>query len=392
VRKRGRIVLLHFVGQMPMAGIAWQAVNHLAGLEKLGFEVWYVEDHGANPYDPRIGSVVNECGYNVAYLRDAMERHGFAGRWAYWDAINDRWHGMPREGVHRLYAEADALINLCGATRLRDEHMRVPARIMIDTDPVYEQIKYARNEPGARAYIDAHTHFFTYGANLGTDLCPVPLCGIPWRPTRPPVDLDLWPSAADPADRGETRCFTTIATWENKGKNIAFAGENYLWSKHVNFMRFLDLPRRRPEIGFEMAMLPPHDGVRREVEGCGWRLVDPRPVSADMDAYRRFIAGSRGEFTVAKDIYVRPNSGWFSDRAVCYLASGRPVVTMRTGFTSYCPAGRGVFDYATHDEALAAIDAIDADYAGHSRVAREIAGDCFGAGPVLAELLAIIGI
>src|ERR1051325_9865179 len=111
VRKRGRIVLLHFVGQMPMAGIAWQAINHLVGLEKLGYEVWYIEDHGINPYDPRISSVVTECGYNVAYLRDAMERHGFAGRWAYWDAINDSWHGMSRDAVHRLYAEADALIN-----------------------------------------------------------------------------------------------------------------------------------------------------------------------------------------------------------------------------------------------------------------------------------------
>jgi hypothetical protein len=392
VRKRGRIVLLHFVGQMPMAGIAWQAVNHLAALEKLGYEVRYVEDHGANPYDPRIGSIVTECDYNVAYLRRAMERHGFAGRWAYWDAIGDVWHGMSREAVHRLYGEADALINLCGATRLRDEHLRCPARVMIDTDPVYEQIKYARNEPGARAYVDAHTHFFTYGANLGSDLCPVPLCGVNWRPTRPPVDLDLWPCAVD-SDKGVgAGCFTTIATWENKGKNIEFAGENYLWSKHVNFVRFLDLPRRRPGTCFEMAMLPPDDGVHREVEGCGWRLADPRPVSADMETYRRFIASSRGEFTVAKDIYVRPNSGWFSDRAVCYLASGRPVVTMRTGFTSYCPVGRGLFDYATHDEALAAIDAIAADYGTHRSAAREIAGDCFAAGPVLADLMAAIGL
>jgi hypothetical protein len=390
VHNRGRIVLLHFVGQMPLAGIAWQAINHLAGLQKLGYEVWYVEDHGANPFDPRINGVVNECDYNVAYLREAMERHGFGGRWAYWDAINDCWHGMSREAVHRLFAECDALINLCGATRLRDEHMRAPARVMIDTDPVYEQIRYARNEPGVRVYIDAHTHFFSYGTNLGTDLCPLPLCGVPWRPTRPPVDPDLWPLAGDP--EGEPRCFTTIATWENKGKNIEFEGANYLWSKHVNFVRFLDLPRYRPETCFEMAILDPDDAVRRRIEQNGWRLIDSRPVSAGMESYRRFIASSRGEFTVAKDIYVRPNSGWFSDRAVCYLASGRPVVTMRTGFTSYCPVGDGVFDYATHDEALAAIDQIAADYGRHSRAAREIAGDCFGAARVLADLTAATGL
>ncbi len=387
MRKRGKIVLLHFVGQMPMAGIAWQAINYLAGLEKLGYEAWYVEDHGTNPYDPRISSVVVNCDYNLVFLRQAMEHHGLAGRWAYWDAINDVYHGLSRERVHALYAEADALINLCGATQLREEHMRCPVRIMIDTDPVYEQIKYAKSDLAARAYVDAHTHFFTYGANLGTPACTIPLCGVPWRPTRPPVDLDLWPVTA-----GTASCFTTIATWENKGKNIDFDGAAYLWSKHVNFLRFLDLPRERPQTCFRMAMLPPDDVISREVESAGWGLVDPRPVSAEMAAYQEFIAGSRGEFTVAKDIYVRPNSGWFSDRAVCYLAAGRPVVTMRTGFAEYCPVGRGVFDYATRAEALAAIDAIENDYAGHSSAAREIAAECFGNREVIGKLLADVGL
>jgi hypothetical protein len=392
VIKRGKIVLLHFVGQMPLAGIAWQAVNYLVGLEKLGYETWYVEDHGANPYDPRISSVVMDCEYNLACLRAAMERHGLAGRWAYWDAINDVYHGLSREQVRSLYAEADGLINLCGATQLREEHLRCPVRIMIDTDPVYEQIKYAQADPAARAYVEAHTHFFTYGANLGSPECTIPLSGVPWRATRPPVDLELWPEPSGGSMSDARPCFTTIATWENKGKNIDFDGNSYLWSKHTNFLEFLDLPRQRPQTCFRMAMLPPDETVRRTVEEAGWGLVDPRPVSAGMDPYREFIAGSRGEFTVAKDIYVRPNSGWFSDRAVCYLASGRPVVTMRTGFTTYCPVGHGLFDYASRDEALAAIDAIAADYAGHSRAARDLAGDCFAAERVIAQLLAEVGL
>jgi hypothetical protein len=379
---RGKIVLLHFVGQMPLAGIAWQAMHYLVGLQKLGYEAWYVEDGGANPYDPRENSVVMDCGYNVDYLRRAMEEYGFAGRWAYWDAINDVYHGLSRERVRALYAEADGLINLCGATRLRDEHMACPVRIMIDTDPVYEQIKYAKADEAARAYVDAHTHFYTYGENLGQPECPIPLCGVPWQATRPPVVPELWPA---PEGRGDA--FSTIATWENKGKNIEFEGSSFVWSKHINFLRFLDLPQRRPQSPFRMAMLPPDDGVRREVEGCGWRLTDPRPVSADMDSYRNFIADSRGEFTVAKDIYVRPNSGWFSDRSVCYLAAGRPVVTMRTGFDKLCPMGEGLFDYADTEEAAAAIDAIEADYAFHSRAARSIAEEYFGANRVIRRLM-----
>ncbi len=372
---------------MPLAGIAWQAVHYLVGLERLGYEAWYIEDHGANPYDPRIQSVTMDCAYNVAYLRRAMERHGLAGRWAYWDAINDVFHGLSRERVRALYAEADALVNLCGATRLRDEHLACPVRVMIDTDPVYEQIKYAKADPAARAYIGAHTHFFTYGENLGTADCAIPLCDVPWRPTRPPVAVELWPQA-----EAEAPCFTTIATWENKGKNIDFQGSSYLWSKHLNFLKFLDLPRYRPDTCFHLAIEPPDAAVRGAIERQGWRLVDPAPLSADLDRYRDFIAGSRGEFTVAKDIYARPNSGWFSDRGVCYLAAGRPLVTMQTGFERRYPVGEGLFSYTTHDGAAAAVDAIASDYARHSRAARSIAAEYFASEKVVGEMLGQCGL
>ncbi len=383
---RGRVVVLHFVGQMPLAGIAWQAAQYLVGLQRLGYEAWYVEDHGANPYDPRLNSVVMDCDYNVAYLRRAMERCGLAGRWAYWDAINDVYHGMSRAQVAELYRGADALLNVCGAVRLREEHMRCPVRAMIDTDPVYEQIKYAQADAEARAYLDAHTHFFTYGENVGGEGWIVPLCGIPWQTTRPPVVLDLWPTG-----EGDGGCFTTIATWENKGKTIDFGGETYVWSKHVNFLRFLDLPRDRAEC-FLMAMLPPDAATEARVRAAGWRLTDPRPVSADMTAYADFIRTSRGEFTVAKDIYVRPMSGWFSDRSVCYLASGRPVVTMRTGWRRFYPEGAGLFGYDERAEALEAFAAIAADYPRHSRAARATAAEYFDSDRVVSALLSGCGL
>jgi hypothetical protein len=386
VKTRGKVIVLHFVGQMPLAGIAWQAMHYVLGLERLGYEAWYIEDGGANPYDPRVNSVVMECDYNVGYVKTMMESHGLGDRWAYWDAINDVYHGLSRERVRALYREADALINLCGATRLRDEHMACPVRIMIDTDPVYEQIKYAQADPAAREYLDAHTHFFTYGENIGAADCPVPLSGVKWRPTRPPVIPELWP-----VDGRQPECFSTIATWENKGKNIEFGGASYVWSKHVNFLRFLDVPKRSRQC-FTMAMLPPDTAVEAEVAGQGWRLTDPRPVSAGMAAYGDFIRGSRGEFTVAKDIYVRPNSGWFSDRSVCYLASGRPVITMRTGFSKFYPVGAGLFEFSTVDEIIAALDAINGDYAKHSAAARAVAAEYFASDPVVSRLLVEAGL
>jgi hypothetical protein len=204
---------------------------------------------------------------------------------------------------------------------------------------------------------------------------------VPWKPTRPPVVLDLWPVA-----EGQPDCFSTIATWENKGKNIEFEGESYVWSKHVNFMRFLDLPRQTKQC-FTMAMLPPTAEVETLVAGKGWKLVDPRPVSASLDAYRNFIQGSRGEFTVAKDIYVRPKSGWFSDRSVCYLASGRPVVTMATEFSRFYPVGEGLLQYTDDASALAAIAAINGDYARHAKAARSVAAEFFASDRVVGAMM-----
>jgi glycosyltransferase involved in cell wall biosynthesis len=383
---RGRVIVLHFAGQMPLAGIAWQTLHYLAGLVRLGYETWYVEDHGVNPYDPRLNSVVADNAPNIDYLKRVMERFGFAGRWAYWDAIKDEYAGMERPTVERLFRDSDALLNLCGATRLRDHHMECPRRILVDTDPVYEQIKYAEGDAAAKAYLEAHTDFFTYGENVGGPGWIVPLCGIGWKPTRPPVVLDFWPEADSPG-----ACFSTIATWENKGKSIDYRGERYLWSKHVNFLRFLDLPRRVPRC-FEVALNSAPQEVQSLIRAKGWRLRDARDVSLELAEYADFIRRSRGEFTVAKDIYVRPCSGWFSDRSVCYLASGRPVVTMDTGFSRFYPAGEGLLPYRDENEAAAAIAAVEADYPRHARAARRLAAEHFAAGTVLKAMMAEAGL
>ena len=191
-----------------------------------------------------------------------------------------------------------------------------------------------------RAYLDAHTHFFTYGENVGGPGWIVPLCGIPWQTTRPPVVLDLWPAA-----RGRGRLLHHHRHLGEQGQeHRASAAQTYVWSKHVNFVRFLDLPKARPEC-FTMAMMTPTRRSRRKSRrpaGGSSIRVRSRPI---FDRYGDFIRGSRGEFTVAKDIYVRPMSGWFSDRSVCYLASGRPVVTMRTGWNRFYPVGEGLFGF-----------------------------------------------
>src|SRR5207245_11247461 len=110
-------------------------------------------------------------------------------------------------------------------------------------------------------------------------------------------------------------------------------------------------------------------------------------ISRDLEGYRNYIHRSRGEFTVARDQYVRPNTGWFSDRSACYLAAGRPVITQETGFSKFLPTGKGLFAFKTMDDILRAMDAIESDYSGNRRAARQIARECLAAEKVVGSLM-----
>src|SRR5437879_2278251 len=109
-------------------------------------------------------------------------------------------------------------------------------------------------------------------------------------------------------------------------------------------------------------------------------------MSRDAEVYRNYILRSRGEFTVARDQYVRPNTGWFSDRSACYLAAGRPVITQETGFSKFLPTGKGLFAFKTIEDILKAVDAIESDYEGNCRAARDIAAQYFAAEKVVGSL------
>ena len=386
-RRPDPLLVLGLVGQYPVAGVAWQAIHYLVGLERLGYEVYYVEDSGAAPYDPRSGGRTDDYTYACQYVADMMRRIGLADRWAYLDMARGVTHGPAGPRLPALYRDAAVLVNLCGATAPRAEHRQGGRLLYIETDPVFEQIRIAEGEESSLNFLASHDVLFTYGENLGAADSPVPLVRFPWKKTRPPVVPDLWAGADEPA----TPFFTSIATWENKGKDISFRGETYRWSKYVNFLRFIDLPQHTPT-RLRLAMDPADPAVSARLTGLGWDLVDPRPVSSDLEAYRAFVLGSRGEFTVAKDLYVRPRSGWFSDRSVCYLAAGRPVVTQETGFSKLIPAGEGLFAFSTREEIVDAFARIAADYPRHRAAARRIAAEHFGAAPVLRRLLADAGL
>lgn len=397
MRKKLRIVVLGIMGRTPLAGVTWQVLHYLEGFRRLGHEVYYVEDTGDWSYDPEHHTVTEDCSYAVDYISRLMAWCGLPDRWAYRAAApGGRLFGLSESRVSRVFERADALVNLCGATVLRDEHLRVPVRIYVETDPVLPQIEVTQGRRFTIDLLTAHTHHFTFGENLGARDCAVPVDRFDYRATRQPIVLDWWA----PGTRGATSRdrptlhddrFTTISSWKQSGKDIEWNGQTYIWSKHVEFLKFIDLPRqtRQP---LEVALLCRDEEAVRRLTSFGWRIVDALAVSKDIVPYREYILGSSGEFTVAKDQYIRLRSGWFSDRSACYLAAGKPVITQDTGFGNTLPTGRGLFPFRTTDQVLDALERIRADYAAHGRAASEIAREHFAADGVLGCLLARAGL
>jgi len=383
-----RVVVCGVMGQSPFAGVTWQVLHYLEGFRRLGLDVTYLEDTGEWPYDPLSNVVSAVPTYTVGYLKAALARCGMDDHWFYRFAPEDGavYGGTERE-LADVLASADVLVNVTGATVLRDEHLQIPTRVYLETDPVLPEIEIAQGAPFTVAQFDAHTHIATFGENFGAPDCGVPLGEYSYIPTRQPVVVDWWarhqPVASDAA-------FTTIASWRQTGKDVTWRGRTYTWSKHVEFEKMLDLPART-HAPFVLALSGAGPDDLELLARSGWSTVDALQLSGDPDRYRQFVRTSRGEFTVAKEQNVALRSGWFSDRSACYLAAGLPVVTQETGFSNVLPSGVGLFGFATVDEAAEALEAVTANPTLHAARASEIARECFEATTVLKDLLTAVG-
>jgi hypothetical protein len=377
------VVVLGLTSYTPYAGVSWQTAHYLEGLRRLGYDVYYVEDHGYWPYDPYLEEHTDDCSGTVRFISELMTRFGMADRWAYRDVASDgQVFGMSEARLSELLRGADVLLNLTGSTELHDVHLGVPVRVYLETDPVLAQIEIANGDARTLELMHAHTHHATYGENFGAPDCGVPTGVFDYVPTRPPVILDWWtPTPAEP-----DAPYTTIASWEQSFKDVEWGGERYTWSKHVEFLKLVDLPSRSPR-RLELALATSDQQALALLRGHGWAVVDAAGVSSTLERYRDYVRSSWGEFTVAKDQNVRLRSGWFSDRSACYLAAGRPVVTQDTGFGGRLPTGEGLFAFRELDQVVAAFDEIEGSPERQRRAARRIAEDFFRAEDVLAALM-----
>ena len=380
-----------FMGSMPIAGVIWQHVHYVVGLQRLGHDVYYIEDSARLPYNPETFEVNDEFDYAAKVLDRLAGEFDFKNRWAFCARYlkNNPTAGLPLKKIRRLYRDADAILNICGTQEFNEDLLKSDRIIYVESDPGVEQIKIDQGVKSTIDYLSRHHALFTFGENVGTKKFPVPRHGFKWHATRQPIVTHLWKTNRVPK---RAAVFTSIANWSTSGlKDITWRGRKYLWSKSREFLRFAAAPKRAGET-FELATNIQDLSAREKFERNGWRLVSPLQMSIDYWHYRDYIQQSKGEFTAAKDQYVRLNTGWFSDRSACYLAAGRPVITQETGFTKNYGGDAGLLAFRSLGEIADAVEKINADYPKHSGAARQIAREIFEAEKVLKSLLDRAGI
>jgi hypothetical protein len=369
-------------GDPRQGGATWAVLQYVLGLRRLGHEVLFVEPVHEKALRPaRAPFAATE---NAAYFRDVMEQFDIVSS-ALLLAATRQTIGLSFPELQRWVERADLLVNISGMLAENALTEPIAVRAYLDLDPGFNQLWHEAE--GIDMRFDGHTHFVTIGLAIGQPECSVPTCGRTWLTTLQPIVLPYWPIAAQPPRHG----FTTVGNWRGYG-SIEHQGVFYGQKAH-SLRPLISLPTRTKE-RFRLA-LAIDPGEAKDVAALaanGWELVDPAQVAGSPNDYRRFIQDSKAEFGIAKSGYAASRCGWFSDRSICYLASGRPVLAQDTGFTRFLPTGAGLLSFTDAESALTGLEQLNQDYAGHAQAARAIAADYFDSDKVLTRLLQQLGV
>lgn len=372
------IVVAGSVAQQPgRGGHAWVLLQYLLGFRRLGYEVLLIDRLCEDMFGADAGWPPAAA---VSWLEETMSRKGLDGSYAlFLDHHGSRCSvGVSREKAIEALRNSVLLLDVMGF--LEDEELLAAARrrVFLDIDPGFPQMW---QELGLHRSFGAHDAYVTVGLRVGEAESTVPTCGVNWIRTPQPVVLEEWPQTAPGA------AFTSVATWRGPFGPLTYRGQRYGLRAH-QMRRFAQLPQR-VDVELELALEIEAADAADAALLCdgGWRLVSPRRSAGTPESYRRYVQTSRGEVEVAKDMYVRSRGGWLSDRSVCYLASGKPVLAQATGFEREVETGAGLLAFETVEDAAAGLAEIEGDYARHSGAARELAVDRFNSDRVLTRLV-----
>lgn len=382
----GAVVVAGSLAQKPhRGGHTWVLLQYLLGLRRLGWQVMFLDrlepEMCRNAADQQCDV---ERSINMEYFVGIMRENGFDDAYSLDYHRGQKRFGLSRAEVLNRTRDADCLLDVMGF--LDDSEILGAARlrVFLDVDPGFSHMW---QDLGLADLFTGYDRYVTIARNLGRKECSIPTCALDWITTSPPVVLESWPFE----DISQPLTFTTIGAWRGRYDPVEYRGVLYGLRVH-EFRKFAALPQLTGKT-FRVA-LDIHEADRKDREllvQSGWSLTDPLEAASSPRTYGDYIRHSGAEIMISKGMYVQSNSGWFSDRSVCYLASGRPVLAQDTGFGRYYPTGEGIVSFTTLEEAAQGVESISSDPQRHSRAARGIAEEYFDSDKVLSSLIDQVG-
>jgi hypothetical protein len=370
-------------------GEAWVRLSWILGLARLGFDVHFVEEISSEACVDAAGL---PAGFgesaNRAYFESVIGAFGLQSRAGLLCDGGAQCHGLDLGELTEAAAAADVLVDISGHLTIEPLLRGPRVSVYVDLDPGFTQAWHADGSLGFR--LGRHDRHVSVGLNVGRPGWPIPAEGVEWLHTLPPVVLEEW--GAQPTPTEPVR-FTTVATWRSSYGAVEIEGRRTNL-KHHQMRRMIELPEKVDSAVFEIALdIHPDDSADLEaLREHGWRVVEPRQVTASPRAYREYVSRSGAEFSVAQGVYAEAGSGWFSDRTAAYLACGRPALVQDTGLEDTLPLGEGLLSFASLDQAIVAAERIAADPTAHSEAARRFAEEHLDSDRVLSRLLSAIGV
>lgn len=375
-------------------GHFWVYMQYVQGFLAQGCDVYWLERFVSSGDKQRDA-------FMLKIFKERMDKFGLKEKAVLYE-LNDSNSAKDRPlefiNVSKTFAEslfkrADLLLNFYYSMSplILNQFNR---RALVDIDPGLLQFWISTGQ----LQVTEHDYYITTGETVGTTNALFSDCGFSWIKIRPPVSIEYWPYRYD----AHCEMFTTISGWwggDGKGEFITDGkGTLYENNKRVTFLQYVKLAKlisQKIELALNLGDGDEDGGDVQEeksksrVDGITdyisdaadveylkahrWLVRNAYEVAYSPEAYQSYIQNSRGEFSCVKPSCLKFQNAWISDRTICYLASGKPVVVQDTGPSTYLPNGKGMFRFSTLEEAVNAFNEINSNYEKHCRAAREIA-------------------
>ena len=130
-----RIIVSGLVGLYPIGGVAWDYLQYVVGLHRMGHDVYYFEDTWSWPFNPIENRQVERGEYSAKFINSFFRLYepDLCSQWQYIHLHKESF-GVSKVEMKKVLQTADLFINVSGANIIPEALGENCRTVFIDTD------------------------------------------------------------------------------------------------------------------------------------------------------------------------------------------------------------------------------------------------------------------